>query len=46
MARFFERLTVADYERIRGRLRSVPRSMFVAGDDVVQLCTMLGRSEA
>ena len=46
MARFFERLTVADYERIRGRLRSVPRSMFVAGDDVAQLCTMLGRSEA
>jgi succinoglycan biosynthesis protein ExoL len=46
LARFFERLSVADYERIRGRLRSVPRSMFVAGDDVAQLCTMLGRAEA
>jgi len=44
LARFFERLSVADYERIRGRLRSVPRSMFVAGDDVAQLCTMLGRA--
>src|SRR5262249_16992854 len=41
LARFFERLTVADYERIRGRLRSVPRSMFVAGDDISRLCGML-----
>ncbi len=44
LVRFFERLTPADYERIRGRLRSVPPSMFVAGDDVTQLCTMLRRS--
>jgi succinoglycan biosynthesis protein ExoL len=46
LARFFERLSVADYERIRGRLRSVPRSMFVAGDDVARLCTVLGQSGA
>ena len=45
LVRFFENLTPADYERIRGRLRSVPQSMFVAGDDVARLCTMLaGRS--
>jgi succinoglycan biosynthesis protein ExoL len=43
LIRFFERLTPADYERIRGRLRSVPRNMFVAGDDVAQLCAILAR---
>ena len=41
LIRFFERLTPVDYEHIRGRLRSVPRSMFVAGEDVASLCTML-----
>jgi succinoglycan biosynthesis protein ExoL len=41
LVRFFENLTPADYERIRGRLRSVPQSMFVAGDDIARLCTML-----
>ena len=43
LVRFFEQLTAADYERIRGRLHSVPRNMFVAGDDVTRLCTMLAR---
>jgi len=43
LVRFFERLTPADYERIRGRLCSVPRNVFVAGDDVARLCTMLAR---
>jgi succinoglycan biosynthesis protein ExoL len=46
LVRFFERLTVADYERIRSRLRSVPRSMFVAGDDIDRLCTLLDRRRA
>ena len=43
LVRFFDQLTAADYERIRGRLRSVPRTMFVAGDDITRLCTMLAR---
>lgn len=46
LARFFERLSPTDYERIRGRLRSVPRSMFVAGEDAARLCTLLGRAAA
>ncbi len=46
LARFFEQLTPADYEHIRGRLRSVPRSMFVAGDDVARLCTMIAAGRA
>jgi succinoglycan biosynthesis protein ExoL len=43
LIRFFERLTPTDYERIRGRLRSVPRNMFVAGGDVARLCELLAR---
>jgi succinoglycan biosynthesis protein ExoL len=46
LIRFFERLTPADYEHIRGRLRSVPRSMFVAGDDVARLCETLASRSA
>jgi succinoglycan biosynthesis protein ExoL len=46
LIRFFERLTPADYEHIRGRLRSVPRGMFVAGDDVARLCAMIVPSRA
>jgi len=46
LIRFFEQLTPADYEHIRGRLRSVPRSMFVAGDDVARLCAILGSGSA
>ena len=41
MVRFFEKLTPSDYDHIRRRLRSVPPSMFVAGDDIARLCTML-----
>ena len=46
LARFFEQLTPADYEHIRGRLRAVPRSMFVAGDDVARLCAMIATGRA
>ena len=46
LVRFFERLTPADYEHIRGRLRSVPRSMFVAGDDVARLCALIAPGRA
>lgn len=42
LARFFEGLTSAEYEHIRGRLRAVPTSMFVAGnDDLAQLSKLL-----
>lgn len=41
LVRFFEELTPDEYIRIRGRLRAAPRNMFVAGDDVRQLCEML-----
>ena len=40
---FFERLTEEDYELIRARLAAVPPSMFVAGEDVAQLCEKLAR---
>ncbi|HEX9440820.1 MAG TPA: hypothetical protein VF909_14130, partial [Roseiflexaceae bacterium] len=43
LARFFERLTEKDYELIRARLAAVPSSMFVAGEDVTQLCEKLAR---
>ena len=41
LVRFFERLTEKDYELIRTRLAAVPPSMFVAGEDVAQLCEKL-----
>jgi succinoglycan biosynthesis protein ExoL len=41
LVRFFETLTPDDYDRIRNRLRAAPRNMFVAGEDVRQLCGML-----
>lgn len=41
LVRFFEALTPEEYDRIRGRLRAAPRNMFVAGDDVRQLCERL-----
>jgi succinoglycan biosynthesis protein ExoL len=46
LMRFFERLTPADYEHIRGRLRSVPSSMFVANDDGTRLCATLATRTA
>jgi succinoglycan biosynthesis protein ExoL len=41
LVRFFETLTVADYERICGRLGRMPDDMFVAGDDVGRLCRLI-----
>lgn len=41
IVRFFEELTPAEYERVRGRLAAAPRSMFVAGEDVRRLCGLL-----
>jgi succinoglycan biosynthesis protein ExoL len=41
LVRFFETLTAAEYDGIRGRLGTAPPSMFVAGEDVRQLCGML-----
>jgi len=41
LVHFFERLTVEDYDRVRERLRGVPRDMFVAGHDVTRLSRML-----
>ena len=46
LVRFFEQLTPAAYEHIRGRLRSVPRTMFVAGEDVAGLCAILDSASA
>ncbi|MBV8186206.1 MAG: hypothetical protein JOY64_00370 [Alphaproteobacteria bacterium] len=40
LVQFFERLTSADYERVRSRLQAAPRSMFVAGEDVRGLCRL------
>ena len=41
LVRFFERLTVTDYQAVRRRLGTAPRGMFVAGNDVTRLCRML-----
>lgn len=41
LVRFFEQLTPADYDDVRARLNAAPTSMFVAGEDVARLCTML-----
>ena len=41
LVRFFETLTVADYERICGELGRMPDDMFVAGDDVQRLCRLI-----
>jgi succinoglycan biosynthesis protein ExoL len=43
IARFFEDLTRADYDRVLRRLREVPPTAFVAGDDVAALCRLLVR---
>ncbi len=43
LARFFERLTQADYDYIRGRLQSVPTNMFVGEDDISRLSKILDR---
>jgi succinoglycan biosynthesis protein ExoL len=41
LVRFFEQLTPAAYDDVRERLNAAPTSMFVAGEDVARLCTML-----
>ena len=41
LVRFFETLTVADYERICRELGRMPDDMFVAGDDVMRLCRLI-----
>ena len=41
LVRFFETLTPEEYDRTRNRLRATPRNMFVAGEDVRQLCDRL-----
>lgn len=41
LVQFFEQLTPADYDDVRARLNATPTSMFVAGEDVARLCTML-----
>jgi succinoglycan biosynthesis protein ExoL len=39
--RFFETLTVEEYERIGAELTRMPDDMFVAGDDVGRLCRLI-----
>ncbi len=41
LVRFFDTLERAEYDRIRGRLRTVPTEMFVAEDDVGRLSSLL-----
>jgi succinoglycan biosynthesis protein ExoL len=41
MVRFFEELTVADYERVSGALADMPDDTFVAGDDMARLCDLM-----
>ena len=41
IARFFERLTRDDYDRVLRRLRDVPPHVFIAGEDVTALCRLL-----
>lgn len=41
LVRFFETLTPEAYSRVRRRLDAAPRGMFVASDDVSQLCGIL-----
>jgi succinoglycan biosynthesis protein ExoL len=43
LVRFFEKLTQADYDHIRGRLQSVPTAMFVGEDDIRNLSKILDR---
>jgi succinoglycan biosynthesis protein ExoL len=41
LVRFFRTVTRSDYDRIRGRLRSVPTDTFVASDDIARLSAIL-----
>jgi succinoglycan biosynthesis protein ExoL len=46
LVEFFETLTPAEYAETRQRLRALPTSAFVAGDDVAMLCATLDRDRA
>jgi succinoglycan biosynthesis protein ExoL len=41
LVRFFETLDPSEYEATARRLRAMPESQFVAGDDVTELCATL-----
>jgi succinoglycan biosynthesis protein ExoL len=41
LVRFFETITLSDYEHIRGRLRNVPTDTFVANNDIARLSAIL-----
>jgi succinoglycan biosynthesis protein ExoL len=41
IVQFFEQLTPAAYDDVRARLKGMPAGMFVAGEDVARLCTLL-----
>jgi len=41
LVKFFETLTVSNYERICSRLARMPDETFVAGDDVAKLCRLI-----
>jgi succinoglycan biosynthesis protein ExoL len=45
LVKFFEQLTVLEYEQMRGRLLAMPQGAFVAGDDITDLCATLGRCQ-
>lgn len=46
LVRFFQTLAPADYLKVRDRLRSLPQSTFVAGEDVARLSAILARLAA
>jgi succinoglycan biosynthesis protein ExoL len=46
LVRFFERLTAAEYEKVRDRLLGMPSDTFIAGDDIIRLCSTLARFRA
>lgn len=43
LVRFFERLTLDEYDRVRTRLATMPSNAFVARDDVSDLCRALAK---
>ncbi len=46
LAQFFETLTAAEYAATRERLRALPASAFVAGEDIAMLCAALDRNRS
>jgi len=41
LVRFFETLTVPDYEHVARTLSRMPNDLFVAGDDMARLCRLM-----